>query len=1729
MPQFAYDFDPHAANDDNIVRDESHALSATMKPYRVIIPDFAPFFEDLELSVECNNRPLLMGVDYYLSHKYFTGIERTGKLMYSGIWIVNPKLSGTVTVKYRTLGGKFPVARNVIDDYLTNRQTDPQHATWEEVINDDPVFPPVDLQFDRDAFIDEENLQGAIKEIADVVRNKDQTTDDMYELLDDWFLTLKKIVDDSPLKTHQGNFNNPHNEKWFESEALHELGIAKNAAKAFNRTINELADYVNERGVTQSDLDNYVRRSGGNLITGDIVLKDGVMSLQVDVGSIAYVRINMSNGNIGFDAISDTLIHADRDENTPGAKARLKSGHVELSVTSAGSAQTDDDLKVNDKILIHDGNLDDHIPESGTHIIDIETKNHPTLTFGGKGVSGDPLYANVTLNDATETVDGVAVGTDDITKDQPTKVAFSKGSVKLDQKVKQKVSNTVTINGVRLDQDIVLNKSHFGLGNVANLPDTEMPVNQNHLTTLAGKATGEHTHDFSEIGFARATSSVFGVTYLAEDPTSTASDRGFSAYALSLLDTEVIGLGFLADTRLPDDVIDITQYGGNSYLPVPVQGEYGQAGDNRSSLALVGLVEPDNKLVVLRNGQDGFGSGVYYWYCDVLSDGSIANYVSTATKYHPKYLKDKGYEDIEVNRIYRGSEDCFAAIMSDGTPHIILTNGTMDMSKHVGCRIDAHRGGSAWSTWMVDGYVYYIVSVLNNSQYFTELYRVKVDDIINGNSCVSEQISLSGVDQFGTTHTNVDRFHHCPEGVGTDADPNHLICRQDNSYWGTINLCHGPTRNYDAVLEGSKLRIIHTSTIYLANSFSSKWQGTWTTSYWIDLKTGQITKDHGGFPVYLRQNGYFFDNGNLKHGGTPGLAANNTGGVIRSRGHQFYWSYSNITRPAYIRGMKNGNDLSDFEGLHRDQYNPAAIGSGSYVKGNYGSPVESTLRAIGLLPDDWFIAEHDTTSNVVMCKFDRNNPYEGQLGFGPTSERHLMDRGVYTSMMRIPRTVEADGTESNKGQHFGRTTVGSPQPREITNRALSDKTASMPQSLYDSLAVQLKSLYSTEMADDRVVGAQVGVHIFGDMTNKADCDVFISYYGLYANTPGDLNGQRSILQAWRKVSAFTLTPSGNNVELTSVTIGDEIHKDNWVGSYRYVGDPVTTVTQGGRYKMSNGETLYIFGNLPYYGTVGGSGGNWVKFFTTTGADDVKDFQRYGGSHAYSIAGCLYSHGIGAYTLSAGLAHESVNMSVKEVGSAGWGTEKWRGVFAATKVAEGWVIYFTQDVQFFINSTRFVIPETSIDLSTTFPSTHSENTFYIYASVDGGSPHYYITDQRLTDSSTAIYIGYCRTDATQIVDLQVNRATRLGNFREFDEHLNDPKPHGLDLSQVTTDDIGLGLIENKDIRHSLVVPSFREVFDSWYRLSHNASGNYPAIASETTTWEYLSATDSIRNTTNSSSFVGMVSPEDVAVGDYDFITGVSSTSGDDDWVGVIFAMVEKDGTEHTLTAICAGTDTRNVEFGIYYNWNQGAGKGQKTLFSHTTALKHGWDEIPERIITVKRRGDKFAVDVTKMMTDAATAQSFEFDVKDHPELAIFRGAVRFGYCAQSQPHSTWRNILRPDEDGKNFYASQKLYRDNFSWSSRLKVVSGTVQLTKATSDFRGSVPIPPELQGLPVQVWSEIIWSGDSYGGVRNLLVTRQTSPTSVQFTTPDYGTAVGGFNLPLLKYVLTFFTDPRMI
>ncbi len=243
-----------------------------------------------------------------------------------------------------------------------------------------------------------------------------------------------------------------------------------------------------------------------------------------------------------------------------------------------------------------------------------------------------------------------------------------------------------------------------------------------------------------------------------------------------------------------------------------------------------------------------------------------------------------------------------------------------------------------------------------------------------------------------------------------------------------------------------------------------------------------------------------------------------------------------------------------------------------------------------------------------------------------------------------------------------------------------------------------------------------------------------------------------------------------------------------------------------------------------------------------------------------------------------------------------------------------------------------------------------------------------------------------------------------------------------------------------------MPAFSTVFSSWYRFSHGSNGLFPSAPSELTTWTYNAATDSIRNTTNSSTFIGMVSNE--TVGDYEFDMKVSSTDSDDDWIGLVLGFYKDPitGKEYTLSALRGlngGAVNKAPTFSLVYNFGQ---TGSWVISSQGPVIDKGWNTAGVARLRAVREGNMLSVYSYVLSSIDATQplqNSYVLDLTSDPRLAVFLGETKYGYGALSQTASTWAPIKRPDADGTAKYGSMEAVRQVAMAADNLLLATGTI--------------------------------------------------------------------------------------
>lgn len=125
---------------------ETHTITAAQGPdINFIIPHAAPFFAQNLQVVRISGAtvtPLVEGVDYMLLMKFIAATMSTGKPIYGGIGMISTNFSGTVGVRYQTLGGDWVLdSHNIILDLLETVHN-VRTVSWGQVAGYPTVFPP---------------------------------------------------------------------------------------------------------------------------------------------------------------------------------------------------------------------------------------------------------------------------------------------------------------------------------------------------------------------------------------------------------------------------------------------------------------------------------------------------------------------------------------------------------------------------------------------------------------------------------------------------------------------------------------------------------------------------------------------------------------------------------------------------------------------------------------------------------------------------------------------------------------------------------------------------------------------------------------------------------------------------------------------------------------------------------------------------------------------------------------------------------------------------------------------------------------------------------------------------------------------------------------------------------------------------------------------------------------------------------------------------------------------------------------------------------------------------------------------------------------------------------------------------------------------------------------------------------------------------------------------------
>lgn len=203
-------------------------------------------------------------------------------------------------------------------------------------------------------------------------------------------------------------------------------------------------------------------------------------------------------------------------------------------------------------------------------------------------------------------------------------------------------------------------------------------------------------------------------------------------------------------------------------------------------------------------------------------------------------------------------------------------------------------------------------------------------------------------------------------------------------------------------------------------------------------------------------------------------------------------------------------------------------------------------------------------------------------------------------------------------------------------------------------------------------------------------------------------------------------------------------------------------------------------------------------------------------------------------------------------------------------------------------------------------------------------------------------------------------------------------------------------------------SLAQIFTEGSVFSHNDGTNNVANATEASAWYWDESLQSFVQPKNTTSFTGFVTKD--AYDCYTHSAQICSTDSDNDLNGLVIGYVmDSSNIPHTLTAVVDRGGMGGNTLRLFYNFHL---TGQ-TLLGSTKLVggNGGWNAVTTGItINVTKYGNEVSVvasDWNSLELNEDTRITIDLD--DYTFGSKFSGAVKYGYCNQSQAYSFFQNI------------------------------------------------------------------------------------------------------------------------
>lgn len=834
-------------------------------------------------------------------------------------------------------------------------------------------------------------------------------------------------------------------------------------------------------------------------------------------------------------------------------------------------------------------------------------------------------------------------------------------------------------------------------------------------------------------------------------------------------------------------VLPVSRVGTMDYLPLNMSGSFEGATtyfDQKHVYPII--LENDGTLVYLRPGTNGSTDGYYYCYVENARNATDLTPVLTNEKYIPTFFT-ASHKLLDF--IGTKASELLFMLTNNGTNDtytIALTNKTMNRVSHQYLEFNrtlipntnpqyAHIVGTLVYIWCVDSYV-------GTDPLSISLYTITVDGIKNGSTSTLQRVTgFSGSTITGAAVSSSNNIRLAQSLMTTSSSTNPLFLIDSN-----VNV-DPYVFNHDGLIQavsnpgGTSVRVNISHSYGISSSLQTTPQRYWGLSFTYNISTKVYALDSalGSITITSSPSIVINDPYNVKMENITGFPTSSQGNVPTIFQTQDGVVFSAIAR--YITSGQHKLVRSNIQN-YTDAYTSLNLSTRAlnstnikYVDPIYGSAIGENLINPVYTGSGVIINCSGTDSNGTFG-FDSkvqtsigstpNYTYNSVItggtitGYAPQTDRIKLDN-TDNSFIGTICEIALNGSTKLSGSSFieGFTKKSysqySPATKLWSSQEYSLSNTSILTNLKNSILGSTTGYTGT--ITDSIIVLYYRNPTAGNSKSYA-CTTFITS----DNSAYCVISEISTGLASTYVINSLISTSNRLVKITSQAISID---------YSYISRMSGMI-------LAEYDTFYYLGisalinigtssNATFRGfvfKVSKSTGLITDNFRTITEQYVSAASSYTSGAIPGVGFGLYENGsITDYQTKLVFNNHGTTEAALDALIAGTGTPTSKIVIAAQDVAQGFVVYFTQELPVFMNGVRYDVPAKNIDL-TTIKANPANSTFYVYVVENSGVCDYVISTTKLSEELNRIYIGTITTGATNITSIDSEKVTRFLTYR-----------------------------------------------------------------------------------------------------------------------------------------------------------------------------------------------------------------------------------------------------------------------------------------------------------------------------------------------------------------------------